>query len=201
MYVANLGDGTNGTVTEYAPGATGNDAPVATIGGAATKLTEPDAVGLDNTGDLYVGDFHNLVAVFAPGVTGNAAPQRVISGAATALDGVNGLLVVSTPTATTVPAAGRSQTTATLAGTIVPDGVPTSYHFEYGATTAYGTSTSTVSIGAGPGPHSAFASIGGLRAGTTYHYRVVGPAPRAPCSEAITASPRWRAAHRRRCAM
>jgi hypothetical protein len=65
MYVANLTDGTAGTVTEYAAGARGNAAPTVTISGAATKLTEPDAVGPDDAGELFVGDFHNLVAVFA----------------------------------------------------------------------------------------------------------------------------------------
>ena len=173
IFVANLADGTNGTVTEYAPGAIANAAPVATIAGTATTLTEPDAVSLDSAGNLYVGDYHNLVAVFAPGATGDAAPQRVINGAATALDGVNGLLVVSAPTATTLAAAGRSQTTATLAATVVPHGTPTSYHFQYGTTTSYGHSTQTASAGAGPGPQAGFASIAGLSAGTTYHYRVV----------------------------
>ncbi len=173
LYVANHGDGTNGTVTEFAPGANGNAAPVSTIGGAATKLTEPDAVALDSAGDLYVGDFHNLVAAFAPGASANTAPQRVIAGAATALDGVSGLLVISTPTAITLPAAGRSQTTATLAATVAPHGIPTSYHFQYGTTTSYGNSTPNANAGAGPGPQAAFASIAALRAGTTYHYRVV----------------------------
>ncbi len=173
MYVANLSNGTSGTVTEYAPGAIGNAAPVATIAGAATKLTQPDALGFDSAGNLYVGDFHNLVAVFAPGATGNVAPQRTITGTATALDGVAGLLVADTPTAATLPAAGLSQTTATLAATVGPHGVPTSYHFEYGTTTAYGSSTATVNAGAGPGPQAAFASIAGLSAATTYHYRVV----------------------------
>jgi sugar lactone lactonase YvrE len=173
LYIANLANGITGTVTEYAPGAHGNAAPVATIAGAATKLTEPDALGFDGAGNLFVGDFHNLVAVFAPGATGNVAPQQLIAGAATALDGVSGLLVVSAPVATTLPAAGLSQSSATLAATVLPHGTPTSYHFEYGTTTSYGSTTATVSAGAGPGPQAAFASISGLSAGTTYHYRVV----------------------------
>ena len=52
--------------------------------------------------------------------------------------------------------------------------MPTSYHFEYGTTTSYGSTTATVRAGAGPGPQAAFGSIAGLSAGTTYHYRVVG---------------------------
>ena len=173
LYVANLANGITGTVTEYAPGAHGNAGPAATIAGAATKLTEPDALGFDSAGNLFVGDFHNLVAVFAPGATGNITPQQVITGAATALDGVSGLLVVSVPAATTLPAAGLSQSSATLAATVLPHGTPTSYHFEYGTTTSYGSATATVNAGARPGPQAAFASISGLSAGTTYHYRVV----------------------------
>jgi sugar lactone lactonase YvrE len=173
LYVANLANGITGTVTEYASGARGNAAPVATIAGAATKLTQPDALGFDGAGDLFVGDFHNLVAVFSPGATGNVAPQQVLTGAATGLDGVSGLLVASTPVATTLPAAGLSQTSATLAATVVPHGTPTSYHFEYGITAAYGSSTATMNGGAGSGPQTALASIAGLSAGTSYHYRVV----------------------------
>ena len=52
--------GTSTIVTEYAPGAHNNAAPLATIGGSATKLTEPDGVGFDSAGDLFVADFHDV---------------------------------------------------------------------------------------------------------------------------------------------
>ena len=63
---------------------------------------------------------------------------------------------------------------ATLQGAINPRGFHTYYHFDYGTTAGYGSSTPT-------DPQSVFESngynvsvaIGGLNPGTTYHYRVV----------------------------
>jgi sugar lactone lactonase YvrE len=170
MYIANVAAG---KVTEYAPGAKGNAAPVATIGGAVTTLNQPLGLGFDSAGNLYVVDFGNAVAVFAPGATGNVAPLRVISGAATGLDGPQGVLVASAAGGTTAPVAGTSETTATLAATVVPHGTPTSYHFQYGTTTAYGSNSASFNAGAGPGPRSVFGTVTGLTPGRTYHYRVV----------------------------
>jgi hypothetical protein len=77
------------------------------------------------------------------------------------------------PAVTTTGASGLSDTAATLNGTVVPHGTPTSYHFEYGPTTAYGTSTPVASAGAGDSPRTVSAAIAGLTGATTYHYRLV----------------------------
>ena len=174
LSVANSG---SNTVTTYAPGATANATPVVTLGGAATKLSEPTGLGLDASGQLYVGNFSNLVTVFRRGAAGDATPVRTLAGTATALDGVNGLLVVSAPSATTLPTAGLSATTAELAGTVSPDGGPTSYYFQYGPTTAYGAKTVSVNAGAGPGPQNVFATITRLTPATVTHYRIVTTSP------------------------
>jgi sugar lactone lactonase YvrE len=171
MYVANF---SAKSITEYAPGAHGNATPVATISGAATTLNEPLGLGFDSAGNLFVAEFSNAVLVFAPGANGNVAPKAVISGAGTGLDGPQGLLVSTVPGVLTPPAAaGTSQSTATLEAMVAPRGNPTSYHFEYGATTAYGSSGPTTNIGAGANPRDAFTTISGLTPGTTYHFRVV----------------------------
>lgn len=62
---------------------------------------------------------------------------------------------------------------ATLAGTVNPDGFATMYHFEYGTTASYGKSSTVASAGAGADPTVVTATIGGLAAGVTYHYRLV----------------------------
>jgi sugar lactone lactonase YvrE len=171
MYVANF---SGKSITEYVPGAHGNATPVATISGAATTLNEPLGLGFDSAGNLFVAEFSNAVLVFAPGANGNVAPKGVISGAGTGLDGPQGLLVSTVPGVLTPPAAaGTSQSTATLEAMVAPRGNPTSYHFEYGATTAYGSSGPTTNIGAGANPRDAFTTISGLTPGTTYHFRVV----------------------------
>jgi predicted lipoprotein with Yx(FWY)xxD motif len=62
-----------------------------------------------------------------------------------------------------------------LTGTVNPYGIDTTYHFEYGTTTAYGTSVPMPDGDAGAAAYSAPVSqvITGLEADATYHYRLV----------------------------
>ena len=76
------------------------------------------------------------------------------------------------PTVTTLPATAVTNTSATLNGTVNPNGLPTDYHFEWGTTPAYGNSTAVVSAGSGTLPIAAFAGISGLTPGLTHHYRL-----------------------------
>ena len=62
---------------------------------------------------------------------------------------------------------------ATLSATVNPHGSPTSFAFEYGTTTAFGSLSAIDSAGAGGGDQAVSLSIGGLQPGTTYRYRVV----------------------------
>jgi hypothetical protein len=77
------------------------------------------------------------------------------------------------PTATTSTAISIGQTTATVRGRINPKGASTTYYFEYGLTAAYGNRTPSNSLAAGNRTRSVSASLSGLQAGGTYHYRVV----------------------------
>jgi hypothetical protein len=64
---------------------------------------------------------------------------------------------------------------ATLNGTINPQGKATSYQFEYGATASFGSvaPASPKSIGSGSSGVKVSEALSGLAAGTTYYYRVV----------------------------
>jgi len=75
---------------------------------------------------------------------------------------------VSTGSATSV-----TSTSATLNGTVNPNGASTTYYFQYGTTTSYGSNTSSTSAGSGSSGVSASASVSGLSSNTTYHYRLV----------------------------
>jgi hypothetical protein len=85
------------------------------------------------------------------------------------------------PSVTTLPAAPSSAVTATLNGSLNPNGDParyhTKYHFEYGLTSTYGSVTPDRNSTTGH-DHSeepvAGEPIGGLTESTTYHYRIVG---------------------------
>ena len=78
-----------------------------------------------------------------------------------------------TPVPVTLAATSITSSGATLNGTVNPNGVATSYHFEYGLTQSYGTTTTTQSAGSGSGSVAVSATITGLTAATLYHYRVV----------------------------
>jgi hypothetical protein len=80
---------------------------------------------------------------------------------------------VVAPAATTGPAGAVTDRLATLSGSVNANGAPTSYHFEYGPTTAYGSTTPTADAGSGTGVVAAGATLGSVTAATTYHYRVV----------------------------
>jgi phosphodiesterase/alkaline phosphatase D-like protein len=82
-------------------------------------------------------------------------------------------LAAAAPTAITGPVTGIGPTSATLAGTVNPNGASTSWYFEYGTSTSYGTKTGARSAGSGTANASVSTSVSGLRAGTTYHYRLV----------------------------
>jgi hypothetical protein len=77
------------------------------------------------------------------------------------------------PAATTGHAKDITQTSATLSGTVNPEGQATTYVFQYGTSTAYGNQTPTASAGSGTKSVPASAPLGGLVANTTYHYRLV----------------------------
>ena len=63
---------------------------------------------------------------------------------------------------------------ATLQGTVEPKGRLTDYYFEYGTTAKYGSKTAATSAGNAAATIAVSVAVGGLRAGKTYHYRIVG---------------------------
>jgi hypothetical protein len=68
---------------------------------------------------------------------------------------------------------GVGSGSATLSANINVYGVPVSYFFEYGTTSAYGSSTSVDNTGAVEGATAVTATIEGLPSGTEYHFRIV----------------------------
>jgi len=84
------------------------------------------------------------------------------------IDGIAYLYFSITGTATSVTSAS-----ARLSGSVNPNGSATNYLFQYGTTTAYGSSTSSLSAGSGTGFVTVYSDIAGLSAGTLYHFRIV----------------------------
>ena len=84
-----------------------------------------------------------------------------------------GTLPASAPTVTPGAAIGVGTTTATLNGTVNANNADATVSFEYGATTAYGTTVNaSPNSVTGNTNTSVSASLSGLTDSTTYHYRV-----------------------------
>jgi hypothetical protein len=76
------------------------------------------------------------------------------------------------PTVTT-GASSATDTTANIAGTVNPNGLSTTYHFEYGPSTSYGHATGDGSAAAVFTTGDGSAALVGLAPNTLYHYRLV----------------------------
>jgi len=64
---------------------------------------------------------------------------------------------------------------AVLEGTVDPEGVDSSYHFEYGLDLKYGSRTAeSDSVGSGSDPVAASTLVEDLKPNKTYHFRIVG---------------------------
>jgi hypothetical protein len=166
-YQATVDDGNHGT-----PGAVTADASTdgvyvvesnAQVGvfsaGGATRLNTfalaafASGVGVnESTGTVYTSDPNDLVGQrYAP-----FAGATVATGAASGVDA----------------------TSATLNGTINPEGVAgTAYHFEYGGDQSYGTSTADVNPGSASSDVAAVGALTDLLPNTAYHFRLVGVNP------------------------
>ena len=81
------------------------------------------------------------------------------------------------PTVSTGNATAITSTSATVNGTVNPEGLPTTYHFEYGTTTSYGSQTATADAGSGTASVAVPAQLASLTPDTTYHYRLVATNP------------------------
>jgi hypothetical protein len=79
----------------------------------------------------------------------------------------------SKPTLSTGGAKLVTYASATLGGSINPEGSGTSYYFQYGPTRAYGGQSAIGSAGAGTKAVSVAVPIAGLQPLTIYHYRLV----------------------------
>ncbi len=118
IYVSNASNtGGADSITEYKAGSNGNVAPIATISGEQTDLSQPNGVAVDQFGNIYaVNSSSNTITEYAAGSNGNAAPTVTLSGAA--LSKPAGIAVAphaggtsgATPTPTPTPAGSSTPT-------------------------------------------------------------------------------------------
>lgn len=81
--------------------------------------------------------------------------------------------LAASPTVSTVAAASIGQRAATLRADVNPHGKATTYAFQYGTSTAYGSQTPARSAGSGTAAKRVAFRLTGLTPGVRYHYRVI----------------------------
>jgi hypothetical protein len=82
-------------------------------------------------------------------------------------------LAATSPSVKTGAATSVKQTSAVLNGTINPNGSATTYYFQWGLTTAYGSTSAVHSLKAGTTSVSVHVTASGLSPDVKYHYRLV----------------------------
>ncbi len=108
--------------------------------------------------------YHYRLVVSSPGATAMKGPDETFT-----------TLPIPAPTVSTGSPSGVSVGSVTLSGTIDPHAWNTEYLFQYGTSTAYGSSWPTVEVemGALEGSQAVIVGVPNLLPGTTYHYRLV----------------------------
>jgi hypothetical protein len=145
--------GVNGTTPQwaYTDSALLNDPTAGSSGSCPSNILYICDAGPGYDGPTGIGSISGAVVAGAPGIGGPSYG-----------DGVGNTYT-----------SGVGATSASLSGGVYPNGVDTSYFWQYGPTTAYGAQTATVDIGGGQAPVQVPGALSGLAPGTTYHYRLV----------------------------
>jgi Fibronectin type III domain len=132
-----------------------------------------DEFEVDGTGGAtLVSNFGAGTLVTSEGIAVNETTNEVYATDAGS-DNVQAFKPVTLPDASTGPAPSVGKATATVEGTVDPDGAATGFFFEYGPTDEYGQSSSEAEAGSGTATVTHSADLVGLQAETTYHYRIV----------------------------
>jgi len=84
------------------------------------------------------------------------------------------------PVISEVKTAGITETTAKVEFILAPAGSEATYEVEYGLTESYGQKSASAKLAGGAGPTPEVVSLSGLKAGSTYHFRVVAKNAQAP---------------------
>jgi multidrug efflux pump subunit AcrA (membrane-fusion protein) len=128
---------------------------------AETQLGNDEAT-LSSATSTYSAD----EALGCPAGPTSSGSSGISSGSVTASSG-------SAPSVATDSATSVSTTSAVLNATVNPNGASTTYYFEYGTTTGYGTSSNTATLTSSNVASQVSATITGLSANTTYLFTIV----------------------------
>ena len=165
-----------GDVTTFTDGITANSAPTGIAKGPDGALWFTESASPGRIGRITTG---GTVTEYTGGLSAGMAPWLITAGP----DGnmwftENALLgrvarITLPPVLKGISADRLATSGARLRAGVRPNSQATDYHFEYGATDAYGRSTPVTYLGNGYDPMTVTALVDGLEAATEYHFRVV----------------------------
>jgi hypothetical protein len=170
VWGATVDDGSRGAPSAVAADPVSDEVYVSEAGPVGVQVTHFSAGG---AAPIYTFDASNVAGVRAMAASGvgtvytSDATDPVVE-RFTRFEG---------PTVVTgdAPEASLEARAAVLEGTIDPEGVDSSYHFEYGLDQKYGSRTEESDPPeGGSDPVAASAALTGLEPNQTYHYRLVG---------------------------
>ncbi len=144
------------------------------VSGATAQWAYSDSALLNDPVSGSTGTCPGGIAYICNAGTGYDGPTGIgsISGAiAAGAPGIGGPAIGDGTTNSYAQTVGTS--TAALIGGVYPNGLDTTYFWQYGTSTAYGQQTTPQDVGSGTVPVTAQASLTGLTPGVTYHYRLV----------------------------
>lgn len=181
-------NGGGGTIYDFRAGRIDIQAPDTTIQSGPSGLVMPQDVSFSFASTESGSSFECSLDGGSFGVCSSPAAYPSISdGAHTfavrAVDAVANqdpspavrtFTVAKPPTATTGAATSVQSTGATLNASVNPNGLATSYRFEYGTSTAYGSTVpmTAKALGSGTTPLAVSEPLAALNPGATYHYRI-----------------------------
>ena len=134
-----------------------------------TSSVNPSSPAIGSDGTIYVGSWVSIYAINGSSGGLESSPWPMFRHN---LRHTGNVLIPIPPTVTTDPATSVTSSSATLNGTVNPNGSTTTYYFEYGADTSYGLTTETMSAGSGTSAVSVNVTISDLNPDDTYHYRI-----------------------------
>ena len=171
--------------------------------GSDAELDSPAGIAVDASGNLYVSQLNDTIRMItsegvvttiggAPNIQGRTSGVGPVAefnlpyGIAVAPSGVvyvgdtfNNRICIGTrvPVASTLPASGINGGGAMLNGIVTANDINSAVSFDFGTTTAYGSSIAAApSHVTGASPTAVSAEASGLTPGTTYHFRLVATA-------------------------
>lgn len=143
--------------------------------GTTTAYGASTPSGSAGSGTAAVGVTATLAGL-RPGTTYHYRIEATDSaGTTTGTDATftTGAPATAAPTVTTGAASLITEVSATVRGQVDSNGLATTYDVEYGRTASYGSRTPVGHAGSGTALVGVSARLRGLRAATTYHYRLV----------------------------